>query len=639
MLRSVRRSNKAGFRAAVVLVPGALLGACRSERTQIVVVVDTDYQVPAGLDSVVIRVTNPRGGAAIEQPILMEGARRDGCVDTAMGARFCVPLSFLVTPSAGRVAGTPVEVQVDGYRGDLSSQGNRRVSRTARLNFAAGQTLRLPMFLTRACEGVACPSDFTCGEGGRCISVNQPPGVSVIDPRTGNEFDAGPPIDAGPSPDVTVPEDSGVDATLPIDAAADGPSLDVPLDTGVEAGPDVGMEAGTPFCQSPSCPALSQIVAGANFTCARYASGRVACWGANDVGQLGRMSVTPLVAGAGGLPDAQFVGSMQSIVALGAGANHACAGRMIPANRDVFCWGNNSNGLLGVDSMANAVRAPQRVAGWASADPPAFLALGLRSIYAVVGRDVFAWGDNADGALGVAMAPATVTTPALVGSSMRVRVASARDRGMCWLDNRTAVCVGVNAGQRFGTTAANGAILATPTPLVAAYSADALALSDSFACTVDGGAVSCWGENRASGVLGRIPAMGDAAIAPLPRAVTLPQPIAEVVAGGDFVLARTNSGRVFCWGSNVEGTCATGTMDAGGAITPAATGPVEVVFPAGFNAPARLITAGDSHACVEDTMHVVWCWGRNSHAQVGRPWSDAPAARRFITPVPVRLPN
>jgi hypothetical protein len=193
-----------------VLVGALSVTSCVAPRTQIVVVVDTDYAIPAEAGSLRITVDDPGGGEHTVRAITLAGSSRGGCTDAPNGARFCIPLSFLMVPMQPRDATKPVQVTVEAVVGADGMSGRALVSRTARMPFAYGQTLRLPMFLARACESVQCGAGLTCSEGGQCIPIDQPPGLSLIDPTTGLRLDAGV-VDAQSGSDATALEDS----TLP----------------------------------------------------------------------------------------------------------------------------------------------------------------------------------------------------------------------------------------------------------------------------------------------------------------------------------------------------------------------------------------------------------------------------------------
>ncbi|MBN8614925.1 MAG: hypothetical protein J0L92_30275, partial [Deltaproteobacteria bacterium] len=98
-------------------------------------------------------------------------------------------------------------------------------------------TRRVPMFISRNCEGVVCGVDQTCDESGQCVPATVAPGPPVI---PGQEFD-----DAGPSLDVGL-GDAGLDAQV---IGMDAPREDVFIPMGADADldappdPDAGMDA------------------------------------------------------------------------------------------------------------------------------------------------------------------------------------------------------------------------------------------------------------------------------------------------------------------------------------------------------------------------------------------------------------
>jgi alpha-tubulin suppressor-like RCC1 family protein len=87
------------------------------------------------------------------------------------------------------------------------------------------------------------------------------------------------------------------------------------------------------------------ITSGDSHTCAILDDGNVSCWGGNYKGQLGDGSTTD--RNTPGLTNS--LGVDRRAVSLSSGGTHTCA---ILDNGDVSCWGDNSNGKLGLGSSA-----------------------------------------------------------------------------------------------------------------------------------------------------------------------------------------------------------------------------------------------------------------------------------------------
>ena len=230
------------------------------------------------------------------------------------------------------------------------------------------------------------------------------------------------------------------------------------------------------------------------------------------------------------------------------GETHACL-VTTPALSEVWCWGNNSQGTLGVGNARNPLPDPTRVQNF-SPNPPLRLVAGYRSTYSLSPQGIVGWGDNADGALGTANPNPVVPMPSLVIADRRQDSISARGRGMCVSQSESIFCVGENRGLRFGPLSPNGAVVRTISVLPVNFLADSIFLADSYSCALHQQGVKCWGENRASGVLGVPPQVGDPAVVLDPRSVEFPVAGTRVVnlaLGTDFVLALTSTGTVYCF--------------------------------------------------------------------------------------------
>jgi hypothetical protein len=222
-----------------ILALGSLVGmlnSCSAPRTQIVVLVDTDFAVPSEVGSLRVTVRDPNGGEDEVRSITLAAVSGAECAESNRSTRFCLPLSFLVVPKERRPQDASVELTVDGVEGADALTGRVLVSVRARLGFLPGRTLQLPLFLSRSCEQVVCPSGQTCVEDGVCAPIERPIGVTVIDPRTGMTLDAG--LDAG---DASEPLDV---RSRRRDGGADGGSGRDAADSSIfDGGEDVARDA------------------------------------------------------------------------------------------------------------------------------------------------------------------------------------------------------------------------------------------------------------------------------------------------------------------------------------------------------------------------------------------------------------
>ena len=103
-------------------------------------------------------------------------------------------------------------------------------------------------------------------------------------------------------------------------------------------------------------PSNTQIAAGTYHTCALGTAGGVRCWGYNFFGQLGDNTTTSR------LIPADVAGLTSGVAAIAVGAYHSCALTFAGA---VKCWGKNSSGQLGDNSITDR-HFPVDVSGLAS---------------------------------------------------------------------------------------------------------------------------------------------------------------------------------------------------------------------------------------------------------------------------------
>lgn len=136
-----------------------------------------------------------------------------------------------------------------------------------------------------------------------------------------------------------------------------------------------------------------RIFAGPDQACAVLVTGSTYCWGRNDYGALGNgssaMSTRPSMIR---LPDGRRVRSMALSVF------HGCA---ITTNGELYCWGRNATGALGVNRDSQFSLTPLRVG--VSSDFEQVVA-GIGHTCALQGNGVIScWGANRHGELGVGL--------------------------------------------------------------------------------------------------------------------------------------------------------------------------------------------------------------------------------------------
>jgi alpha-tubulin suppressor-like RCC1 family protein len=134
-----------------------------------------------------------------------------------------------------------------------------------------------------------------------------------------------------------------------------------------------------------------------------------------------------------------------------------------------------------------------------------------------------------------------------------------------------------------------------------------VAAGEASTCAVRApGVVYCWGDNS-SAQLG----LGDTEPRREPAALPLPALVREVACGGESCCAIDRDAQLWCWGDNLEGK--PGLGDRYGAQDVTTPARARVSEGAGF----RALAVGQGHVCAIAEDGGLWCWGRNTNAQLG----------------------
>ncbi|MBP9205086.1 MAG: hypothetical protein KBG28_14045 [Kofleriaceae bacterium] len=417
-----------------------------------------------------------------------------------------------------------------------------------------------------------------------------------------------------------------------------------------------------------------EIAVGAQHSCARLGDGTVRCWGRGDRNELG----------AGTLardPGAVAVTGLTAAVSLFAGPHASCAEQ----GGQLWCWGDEGRGLLGRGSRDLEVTpiavATTLSAGVLDVDAEGTTLCAVEATTDPADRPVWCWGNNRRGLLGDAALAASWLPVRIAGVTGARQVAlspyeacARRDDGVvCWsADGGPVAVAGVSApttlalGKHFGCVVEGGQVLcwgdnqvgelgdgtriarASAAPVPGLAGAIAVSARAHHACAVTtAGTLWCWGGNGL-GVTGVMESLtpvqvvhpgglgwrgvavtfaGGAAIDvagqlwlwydDAPTQTVLPV-VAEAVHASGARTCVLAGGQAWCLGRTLTGAFGTGA---------------EIV-----EGPARFgsLTALTDLAIPDDTVcglseGALYCAGSGSHGELTRP----PAG---LTAAPVLLP-
>lgn len=157
-----------------------------------------------------------------------------------------------------------------------------------------------------------------------------------------------------------------------------------------------GLSSNIPLLVSnPSAGAETyiSISAGYSHTCALATSNVAYCWGRNLEGQLGNTSNT-----ASSIPVLVTAAVGVTYTGISAGNDFSCG---IQSNGRAYCWGNNSNGNLGNNTI-NQSNSPVLVSNPSagSVEYSSIATGGFHTCAVAQSGDAYCWGYNVDGELG-----------------------------------------------------------------------------------------------------------------------------------------------------------------------------------------------------------------------------------------------
>lgn len=289
---------------------------------------------------------------------------------------------------------------------------------------------------------------------------------------------------------------------------------------------------------------ITQIVAGQEFALALSSGGILYSWGANEKGQAG-IEVSSVVTSAVELA------TWGDVREVSAGQYHSLA---VATNDELLAWGEDDYAQLSNGNEAS--NEAQFVVGLEGLVVKTSAGGNDHSMMVDSGGTAWSWGRNNYGQLGDG-STTDKTAPVMVKGLSGVFIAD-----------------------------------------VAAGSNHSLALDDL-------GRVWAWGYNT-NGELGD----GTTTARSTPGQVHFPSGtvIVQVVSGDSHSLALDATGKLWAWGSNVDGKLGDGT-------TTNRTTPVLVTGLTGVT--VKWLDAGSTHSLVVDSKNQVLSWGGNAYGQLG----------------------
>ena len=349
------------------------------------------------------------------------------------------------------------------------------------------------------------------------------------------------------------------------------------------------------LCLDAQCDEPVEIVGMWQHACARTASGRVACWGTNQYGQVG--------ADTGIVP--RVVALPLPATAIAAGYRSTCA---LLTDRSVWCWGSNDVAQLGRDAWPSGERHPPGAVSGID-DAIGITAGGTFNCALREGGTVACWGSSWEGELGPELG--AVPRPRAMPVTGAVRLTGGRGHACALLEDRTVSCWGANDSGQLGRGFYSPNETASPVPGLT----DVVALDAGYATTcavVADGRVYCWGDNH-FGQIGQAPPSPFPApdvASPSPRevsAITNAIAVAAAITHTCILLAVGRGG-----GRGPLG-------DVGSAET---TGESTTAMPAVRDVDHLGASYYNTFALSRGTL---WVWGMNQYGQLMLPPGEARA--------------
>jgi alpha-tubulin suppressor-like RCC1 family protein len=364
-----------------------------------------------------------------------------------------------------------------------------------------------------------------------------------------------------------------------------------------------------------------QVVGGRGHTCALLSTGKVRCWGRNDLGQCG-YAHTSTVTNPAAAGDVNVGGD---VIQLSAGVYHTCA---LLSTGNVRCWGFGSFGVLGYGNtnsigdnehpyVAGDVNVGGKVVYISSRGNES--SPGSHTCAVLSTGKLRCWGYNGNGQLGYGnyYNIGDTETPASAGDvpvgGDVIQVAAGSEHACALLSTGRVRCWGYGLYGQLGYGNVSS-FLSPGGDVSVGGDVVQLAAGQFHTCALlSTGAVSCWG----GGSYGRLGygnpnTIGDNELPSNVGPVSVGGNVIQITAGDYHTCALLANRRVKCWGYGALGSLGYGnTNDIGDNEFPSSVGEISL------GGDVVAIASGHYHTCAVLANGRIRCWGYNDYYQLG----------------------
>ncbi|MDP6661833.1 MAG: hypothetical protein QF545_02700 [Candidatus Thalassarchaeaceae archaeon] len=322
------------------------------------------------------------------------------------------------------------------------------------------------------------------------------------------------------------------------------------------------------------------------------------------------------------------VGSIHSLTAIGAGFNYTC---VVMDNNGMKCWGRGADGYLGNGNNYD-IHTPVNVN--MPTHPPNAVEMsggdGHHSCLIASNGSFYCWGEDGSGQIGHGHYSCWGACwephgPSTLGGQAALTIVTGLHHTCAIAVDLTLYCWGQDIKGQVGNGEGVTDVLA-PQEIGLPLGRTAVSINagmDATCVILDNGSGMCWGSNQ-YGHLGD--GTNDSSDIPTPISV-LPENRSLVALDVGFMhtCGILDDGSVYCWGNNSHGQLGDGTNITSAYARAASLPPGRM---------AISIDAGREHTCAILDDSSAYCWGRNTEGQIGDGTTD-----NSSTPVSVSMPS